>query len=146
MHLDQQQHSHESCTLSRNTHLTSLCISHISSISIKYSSCKYLRLLHYLHPMCILYLHKGAGIVSIEGFVDLTGLEDLAGLEDIADLRVLRVLRICRSCGYTNLTGLAGIRVLRVLRLFGILLSYRSSTFIMCRYVKLYLYSYYIFT
>jgi hypothetical protein len=44
---------------------------HISSILIKYSSCKYLRLLHYLHPMCILYLHKGAGIVSIE---DLAGL------------------------------------------------------------------------
>jgi hypothetical protein len=92
MHLDQQQHSHERCTLSPNTHLTSLRMSHISSILIKYSSRKYLPLLHYLHPMCILYLHKGASIVSIEG---LAGLADLTGLAGLADL--------------TGLAGLGGL-------------------------------------
>jgi hypothetical protein len=104
MHLDQQQHSRERCTPSRNTHLTSLCMSHISSILIKYSSCKFLSLLHYLHPICILYLHNGA---SIEG---------LAGLAGLRVLRVLRVLQVCGSWGSADLAGLAGLRVLRVLR------------------------------
>ncbi len=103
MHLDQQQHTHGRCSLSRSTHLTSLCMSHISSILIKYSSCKYLRLLHYLHPMCILYLRKGAGIVSIES------LAGLAGLENLRVLRILRVLRVCGSCGSAGLAGLADV-------------------------------------
>jgi hypothetical protein len=107
MHLDQQQHSRERCTPSRNTHLTSLCMSHISSILIKYSSCKFLSLLHYLHPICILYLHNGA---SIEG---------LAGLAGLRVLRVLRVLQVCGSWGSADLAGLAGLRVLRVLRVCG---------------------------
>jgi hypothetical protein len=86
MHLDQQQHSRERCTLLRNTHLTSLCMSHISSILIKYSSCKYLPLLHYLHPICILYLHNGASIVSIEGLAGLAGLAGLVGLAGLAGI------------------------------------------------------------